>query len=56
MKINISKYFLIYLLLLFFFGFFFLYNKHSVVNDSTISDWLINYAGGFSKRGIIAVE
>ena len=53
MKINISKYFLIYLLFLFSFGFFFLYHKHLVMNDSTISEWLINYSGGFTKRGLI---
>ena len=53
MKINISKYFLIYLLFLFSFGFFFLYHKHLVMNDSTVSEWLINYSGGFTKRGLI---
>ena len=31
----------------------FLYLKHDVGNDSTISEWLINYSGGFTKRGII---
>ena len=53
MKINISKYFLIYLLFLFSFSFFFLYHKYLVMNDSTISEWLINYSGGFTKRGLI---
>jgi hypothetical protein len=32
---------------------FFLYQKHDVANDSTISEWLINYEGGFTKRGLI---
>ena len=32
---------------------FHLYIKSSVGNDSTISEWLINYTGGFTKRGII---
>ena len=53
---NIKKfnyYFLIYLSLLFFFGIFWLYTKHLVGNDSTISEWLINYQGGFTKRGLI---
>ena len=53
---NIRKfnyYFLIYLSLLFFFGIFWLYTKHLVGNDSTISEWLINYQGGFTKRGLI---
>ena len=36
-----------------FFSVFFLQHKHAVENDSTISEWLINYSGGFTKRGII---
>ena len=48
-----NNYFLIYLSLLFFFGIFWLYIKHPVGNDSTISEWLINYQGGFAKRGLI---
>jgi hypothetical protein len=43
----------IYLLILFFFSIFYLYQKHTVGNDSTISEWLINYEGGFTKRGLI---
>ena len=43
----------IYLLILFFFSVFYLYQKHTVGNDSTISEWLINYEGGFTKRGLI---
>ena len=53
---NINKYNLflaIYLSILFFMSFFFLEIKHDVGNDSTISEWLINYSGGFTKRGII---
>ena len=53
MKKNIIFYFLFYLLFLFFFAVFFLYHKHLVGNDSTISEWFINYTGGFTKRGII---
>ena len=48
-----NNYFFIYLSLLFLFGIFWLYIKHSVGNDSTISEWLINYQGGFIKRGLI---
>ena len=48
-----NNYFFIYLFLLFLFGIFWLYIKHSVGNDSTISEWLINYQGGFTKRGLI---
>ena len=52
-KKNWSFYFLIYIFLLIFFGIFFLYSKHDVGNDSSISDWLINYAGGFVRRGLV---
>ena len=53
MKKNINFYIFIYLSALFLFSVFFLYQKHDVANDSTISEWLINYEGGFTKRGII---
>ena len=53
MKVNIKKQLFIYLVFLFFFSIFHLYIKSSVGNDSTISEWLINYTGGFTKRGII---
>ena len=49
-KIN-NKYILIYLIILLFLSYFFLYFKHQVGNDSTISEWLINYEGGFTRRG-----
>ncbi len=48
-----NNYFFIYLSILFLFGIFWLYIKHLVGNDSTISEWLINYQGGFTKRGLI---
>ena len=48
-----NNYFFIYLFLLFFFGIIWLYTKHLVGNDSTISEWLINYQGGFTRRGLI---
>ena len=50
---NYKNYLLIYLVLLFSMSVCFLYLKHDVGNDSTISEWLINYSGGFTKRGII---
>ena len=53
MKKNINLYLSYYLIILFFFTVFFLFQKHHVANDSTISEWLINYEGGFTKRGII---
>jgi len=50
---NLHKNFSLYLIILFCFGAFFLNEKHIVDNDSTISEWLINYSGGFTKRGLI---
>ena len=51
--INSNKYFKLYILILFIFSIFNLYGKYNVGNDSTISEWLINYEGGFTKRGLI---
>ena len=31
---------------------YWLYNKSLVGNDSTISEWIINYQGGFTRRGL----
>ena len=53
LKNNWSNYFQIYVFALIFFGIFFLYSKHDVGNDSSLSDWLINYEGGFVRRGLI---
>tara|TARA_Y100001970_G_scaffold288144_1_gene414607 strand:+ start:1728 stop:2927 length:1200 start_codon:yes stop_codon:yes gene_type:complete len=53
MKKNIDQKLSLYLILLFLFSIVFLYIKHKVGNDSTISEWLINYEGGFTKRGIM---
>ena len=53
MKKNINFYLFIYLTILFLFSIFFLFQKHHISNDSTISEWLINYEGGFVKRGLI---
>ena len=53
MKTNFNKYLILYLSALLLFSFFYLYIKHSIGNDSTISEWLINYEGGFTKRGLI---
>ena len=50
---NWSNYLQIYVGALIFFGVFFLYLKHDVGNDSSLSDWLINYEGGFVRRGLI---
>jgi len=48
-----NKLFFYYLSILFLFSIIFLTKKHTVGNDSTISEWLINYEGGFTKRGLI---
>ena len=53
MTITLRKKIAIYLVSLLSFSIFFLYLKHQIGNDSTISEWLINYEGGFTKRGII---
>ena len=50
---KIKFYLLFYLLFLFFFSVSYLFIKHDVGNDSTISEWLINYSGGFTKRGLV---
>ena len=52
-KNQFNKYFTFYLISLFFFSVIYLTSKHDVGNDSTISEWLINYAGGFTKRGLV---
>ena len=48
-----NKHISIYLIILFAFSIFFLNEKYMVGNDSTISEWIINYEGGFTKRGSI---
>ncbi len=35
-----------------FYAILYLYSKHEVSNDSSISEWLINYQGGFTRRGL----
>ena len=50
--INIKKYFFLYTIFTIFYSIFYLYFKHGVGNDSSISEWLINYQGGFTRRGL----
>ena len=50
---NFDKFFIYYLLSLLIFGIFYLHYKHSVLNDSSISEYLINYQGGFVRRGLL---
>ena len=49
---NIGNYLKIYIIYLSFFAVFYLFFKHTVLNDSSISEWLINYQGGFTRRGL----
>ena len=51
--IDANKYLNLYILILFIFSVFYLYGKYNVGNDSTVSEWLINYESGFTKRGLI---
>jgi len=50
---NFNYYFKIYLSCLLFFGIFWLHNKHVIGNDSSMSEYLINYQGGFTRRGLL---
>ena len=50
---KINNFLLFYLLILSIFAYFFLFIKHQVGNDSTMSEWFINYEGGFTKRGFV---
>ena len=51
--LNVNKYLKLYIFILFGFSIFYLQGKYNVGNDSTVSEWLINYEGGFTKRGLI---
>jgi len=51
-NINIKKYFLVFILVNILLVIFWLNTKHLVGNDSSISEWLINYKGGFTRRGL----
>jgi len=52
MEKKYKNYFKYYLISISLFAVFWLYLKHSVGNDSTISEWIINYQGGFVRRGL----
>jgi hypothetical protein len=49
---NYKNYVGLYLLILSLFSLFFLHFKHDVTNDSSVSEMLINYSGGFTRRGL----
>ena len=48
----IKKHFLIFILINIILAIFWLNIKHETGNDSSISEWLINYQGGFTRRGL----
>ena len=50
---NFNYYFFIYLSFLAFCAIIHLYTKHDVGNDSSISEWIINYQGGLTRRGLL---
>ncbi len=52
MEKKFNYYFAIYILSIICFAIFWLYLKHTVGNDSTISEWMLNYQGGFTRRGL----
>ena len=51
LKFNLC--FKIYLITLFLFAVFFLFQKYNNSVEWTISEWLINYQGGFTRRGLL---
>jgi hypothetical protein len=51
-KISIKNFFLLFILINIILVIFYLNLKHTVSNDSSISEWLINYQGGFTRRGL----
>ncbi len=51
-KYSIKKSFFIFSSFIIFYLIFYLYLKHDVGNDTSISEWLINYQGGFTRRGL----
>ena len=52
-KKKFNFYFGLYLTLVFICAALYLNNKYDVGNDSTISEWLINYQGGYTRRGLL---
>ncbi len=54
MKITSQNFYIkIYLITLFIFASYFLFQKYNNSVEWTISEWLINYQGGFTRRGLI---
>ena len=51
-KIN-NKFFNYYIFICLVTSIFFLYHKFQFPTDWTTSEWLINYQGGFTRRGLV---
>ena len=51
-KIN-NKFFSFYIFICLIISIFFLYHKFQFPTDWTTSEWLINYQGGFTRRGLV---
>ena len=52
-KFTFNFYLKLYLIALFLFAVFFFFQKYNNYVGWTISEWLINYQGGFTRRGLI---
>ena len=52
-NIRFNQWFKVYLVILYLFASFFLYQKYNNLSEWTISEWLINYQGGFTRRGFL---
>ena len=50
--IPLKKNFLLFIIFSIIFAVFFLYIKHNVGNDSSVSEWVVNYNGGVTRRGL----
>ena len=50
---TLNFYLKIYLIVLYLFAVFFFFQKYNNYVEWTISEWLINYQGGFTRRGLI---
>ena len=52
LRVEKNRFFLAFILINILLVIFWLNIKHAVGNDSSISEWLINYQGGFTRRGL----
>ena len=52
-NLNYNFYLKIYLISLFFLATFYFFQKYNNPVEWTISEWLVNYQGGFTRRGFL---